>query len=59
MLQNVDYTHENGVLTITVNTKTSLGPSKSGKTNIVGMTGGFEAIGKGLKFNLTVTEPRQ
>ena len=57
-MQNVSYTVENSVLTIHVDLTQTLGLSKSGKTQVVGTTSGFEYLDEqghaGVMFSLNV-----
>jgi hypothetical protein len=52
--KNVDMKVEKGVLVIRVDLSKDFGPSASGKTTIVGTTGGGVDTGGGVKVNLTV-----
>lgn len=57
-MQNVNFKVDKDILTITVNLKESHGASGSGKSEIIGTTGGNCDIGKdGIKFGLNVYKP--
>lgn len=57
-MQNVNFKIDKDILTITVNLKTELGPSKSQKTTMIATTGGNADVGKdGIKFGLNVYKP--
>lgn len=51
---NVKVETKGNVLTITVDLKKDLGPSASGKTNLIATTHGSMAIGDGVIVNLSV-----
>lgn len=57
-MQNVQFKVDKDVLTITINLKEDLGPSKSGKTTMIATTGGNADIGRdGVKVGLNVYRP--
>lgn len=57
-MQNVEHKIEKNKLIITVDLSKRLGPSKSGKTNIIATTAGNVAVGTdGIKFGLNVYVP--
>ncbi len=57
-MQNVEYKIEKNKLVITVDLSKRLGPSKSGKTNIIATTAGNVAVGnEGVKLGLNVYIP--
>lgn len=57
-MQNVNFKVDKDVLTITINLKQELGPSKSQKTMMIATTGGNADIGKdGIKVGLNVYKP--
>jgi len=54
MAKNVEVEIKGKMLVITVKTDEEQGPSKSGKTTIVGTTSGEVAVGPGLYANINV-----
>lgn len=56
MLQNVDAKVAGSVLTLTVDLSKDLGLSKSGKSNLIGTTGGSVKIGN-VVVGLNVFKP--
>ena len=55
------FTHkvEGDKLTITVDLKSDLGPSKSGKTNVIATSHGNMDVGNSVKLGLNVYRPKQ
>ncbi len=60
-MRNIEVVTRGNKLVITIDLDTDLGPSKSGKTNLVASTGGFQGIvvhkSQQIKANVTVTRP--
>ena len=57
-MRNVKFHIKGDTLTIEINLKEELGPSKSEKTMMIATTGGNADIGKdGIKFGLNVYKP--
>lgn len=46
--------NKEGIMTITVDTKTKLGPSKSGKTILIATSGGNKEVAEGVFVGLNV-----
>lgn len=54
-MKNADIkTDKNGIMTITVDTKKTFGPSKSGKTIIIASTEGNQTVDGGVTIGLNV-----
>lgn len=53
-MENVDIKVKGNVMTITIDLSKTIGPSKSGKTMIVGTTGGNVTIEGGVTVGLNV-----
>jgi ABC-type taurine transport system ATPase subunit len=60
-LRNVKSEVKGTKLLIEVDLSVDLGPSESGKTNLIASSGGFNDLedGSGRKFNLMVTSPKR
>lgn len=54
--KNAVITVKGSTMTITVDLTKDLGPSKSGKTNIVGTTNGFVGLADGVGVSLNVVK---
>ena len=52
-LDNVKVEHKDGVLGIGIDLTKSVGPSKSGKSNVIATTHGIIDVGDGVQLSLT------
>lgn len=53
-MRNVKTSEKGSVLTLVIDLSKDLGPSKSGKTQIIATTGGAVRLASGAAFNLNV-----
>ena len=51
-MRNVSFKHDGKMLVISIDTSKSLGPSKTGKSILVGSTGGNVEVAPGLKIGV-------
>jgi len=55
-MANVEYSVDGDTLTITVDLSQNLGPSNSGKTDVVGSTNGFVQVAPDITMSLNVVK---
>ena len=59
-MNNIKVTRNGNIAIIEVDLSSNLGPSKSGKTNLIANSGGFAAIpgDGGFKLSMNITGPK-
>lgn len=53
-MKNIEITHKDQTLTITIDLSKTYGPSKSGKTIIIASTEGNKEVAKGVHMGLNI-----